>query len=136
MDDQPAASAEQFEHLLANGRLTEIKAGSILADQGDGGGRCFYIAQGAVAVEVDGRRVAHISAGQIAGELAALTGEPRTATLRAVTDVVVRSLPSWDFLALLDEHPDLARTVARDASARIGELLTMKTSRMPLPITA
>lgn len=57
--------------------------------------------------------------GEMVGELAALTGERRSATVVAVTAVRTRVLPGSLLSAFLIEHPELAREIIRMQAHRL-----------------
>jgi zinc transporter ZupT len=63
--------------------------------------------------------LARLSAGQSFGETALLTGEPRTATVTAMSDVVLLKISKEHFDELLDESPRLRQTVETLNSQRI-----------------
>ncbi len=66
-----------------------LEPGDTLVRQGDPGTDLFFLLDGILEVEVDGRIVADVGPGAILGEHAALSGGARTATLRATTPVRV-----------------------------------------------
>lgn len=66
-----------------------LEPGDTLVRQGDQGTDLFFLLDGILDVEVDGRVVAEVGPGAILGEHAALSGGTRTATLRATTRVRV-----------------------------------------------
>ncbi len=85
--------------------------------QGAPGDSMFIIAKGVVGVmlidEKSGvNEVAQLSEGQYFGEMALLTGEPRTATIRAETDVIVLEIPKKALEGILELRPQLAQNIA------------------------
>jgi len=88
-----------------------FKAGEYLTRQGDEGDSLFLIQEGGcvVKVEQDGvkHQVATLSKGDVAGEMAVLTGEPRYADVIAETDTKVWKLSAEQFARVSKEHPDL-----------------------------
>jgi CRP-like cAMP-binding protein len=73
-----------------------------------------------------------ITAGGVFGELAALDGSPRSASVMTVGDTVVASLNHEQFFALLAGQPDVAMAVmrrltniVRTATTRILDLSTL-----------
>ncbi len=88
-----------------------VPAGARIIAQGDEGDTFFIIQEGSCEVNVDkdGTRhsVARLRNGDIVGEIALLTGEPRTANVDAETDMVLWSLTREQFDSLCTEYPDL-----------------------------
>jgi hypothetical protein len=78
--------------IMRGGAMPEIRrlrAGSLLAEQGQPGQEIFLLLDGVIAVSVDGTELAELGPGAILGERAVLEQGLRTATLRAATDCVV-----------------------------------------------
>jgi hypothetical protein len=65
--------------------IRTLSADQTLVEQGTPGTDIYLILDGMFVVEVDGSQVAEIGPGAVVGELAALEGGTRTATLRATT---------------------------------------------------
>jgi CRP/FNR family transcriptional regulator, cyclic AMP receptor protein len=59
--------------------------------------------------------------GELLGDMAALSGQRRTATVVAVDDVEVGFLRANDFRAFLREHPDAALVLIRTLVRRLSE---------------
>ncbi|HEY65649.1 MAG TPA: cyclic nucleotide-binding domain-containing protein [Caldilineae bacterium] len=97
----------------------------IIYRQGDPSDYLYLIESGRVAlvVEMDGTEtpVATLDAGDFFGESAVLTGEPRVATARALTDVDVWLLQPGDFEALTERYPKLALNLGRGLAPRLRE---------------
>jgi putative ABC transport system ATP-binding protein len=79
----------------------------IVIRQGDMGTEFFLIASGAVAVtmhraEAPEVEIATLRTGDVFGEMALLSGEPRNATVRVVEDLEVYCLSSEDFRAAIE----------------------------------
>ena len=69
-----------------------VPGGRAVFSQGDEGDRFFVIESGVAEVVGDGRVVATLAAGEAFGEIALLRRVPRTATVRAVTDLRLQAL--------------------------------------------
>ena len=74
-----------------------IEEGATLVEQGEEGNDMYLLLDGVLEVEVDGDPVAQLGPGAVVGEMAALGGGARTATLRASTPVRVAVLDSETF---------------------------------------
>ena len=73
--------------------------GALLMRTGDVGDRFILIDTGTVEVEIEGSPVRTLGPGGSCGEIALLSGIPRTATVRAITDVTAYALSGPDFIA-------------------------------------
>lgn len=58
--------------------------------------------------------------GNFFGEIALLTGKPRTASVRTLTPVVALKLPKADFNGLLEKHPGMRELLERAAAERMA----------------
>jgi type IV pilus assembly protein PilB len=68
--------------------------------------------------------IATLDSGACFGEMALLTGKPRTATVMAIQATEVFVLEKKDFEALLTEHPTLSISLNKIVAARIEEMNT------------
>jgi MFS family permease len=107
-------SAPVLEALAAGMVAEDAAAGTTIIRQGDAGDRYFVIANGSVAVDIDGRQVNVQGPGEGFGEIALLRDVPRTATVRAIDGVSLYSLRRELFLAALTGVP-----ASRAAAERI-----------------
>jgi voltage-gated potassium channel len=89
--------------------MASLPAGTDLVVEGETGDALFVIVEGsAKVVRSDGTPPIPVGTGSYFGELALLDGSPRSATVRATTDVEVAVLGIRMFRTLLREVPDLA----------------------------
>lgn len=112
-------------------RWRRYGAGEQIIDRQSESRDVFFVISGAVRVVIyslSGREVAldDIPAGGIFGELAALDGNPRSASVMAVGDTTVASLSHDQFFRLLRENPDVAMAVMR----RLANIVRTATSRI------
>jgi CRP-like cAMP-binding protein len=96
-----------------------VPAGQVLFRQGDPADRYYVIEQGAVDVVGDGRLVTKLGPGDGFGEIALLRRVPRTAMVRAATDLQLHVLTSDRFLPVVTGFP----SSAREAGASVEEML-------------
>jgi CRP-like cAMP-binding protein len=85
-----------------------LNDGELLAEEGDDGNEMYVIEAGELEVLKAGRHLATMERGEPVGELAAFTGLPRTASLRARGETDLLVLRSQDMVGLLREDPDIA----------------------------
>jgi len=107
-------------------RSVQIPAGTRIVTEGEPGREMFIICAGKVEVyreNVGGQpAVLHVSQkGNFFGEVALLTGEPRNASVRALTPVLVLRLDRTDFDTLLGEHPHMRKILEAAAQERTGK---------------
>lgn len=76
-------------------------SGEAVVREGDPGDALYIIVEGTVEVDAGGRVVARMAAGDFFGEISLFDGEPRSATVVAVDEVVLLKLKSSDFEKLL-----------------------------------
>jgi predicted acylesterase/phospholipase RssA len=72
-----------------------------------------------VAVDGDERVVRELGPGQVFGELALLTGSPRSAAVRAVRDSELLALDAASFDALLAEDAEFSRALLRELAGQL-----------------
>ena len=96
--------------------------GTVLVREGDPGDSLCIIVDGAVDILKDDHVVAQLEAGDYFGELSLIDGEPRSATVVAVEDVVLLTLSSSAFDSLLGD-PYFCRGILRSLSERFREVL-------------
>ena len=115
------------EHTLAELarrlRSVAVHAGEIVIRQGDAADRLYLVRSGRLRVLVDDeegvRTVRELGAGAAIGELALLTGAPRSATVQAVRDGELLELDAEVFHALLQRDPGFAVAVARTLATQL-----------------
>ncbi len=118
---------EEDRRELADGlRLAPYGAGEVITRQGDVASWLFVLASGEVSVRVEAEGLEHevsrLGPGSILGEMAMMTGEPRAATVVALTDTVCYRLDRAAFEAVLRRRPQLAEDVAAVLARRRAEL--------------
>jgi MFS family permease len=99
-----------------------VEAGREVFRQGDLGDRYYIVADGEVEIVADGRVVAVTGPGGFFGEIALLRGVPRTATVRAKTDVELRALERDDFIAAVTGHATSAEAADAVIATRLSSL--------------
>jgi NTE family protein len=108
----------RLHELAALARPVSLPAGAVLFERGDPGDALYVIRHGRLEVVVDGAVVREAGRGEVLGELALLTGEPRNATVRARRDAELYAVRRADLDVLLAD-PGSARALVRHLAARI-----------------
>jgi zinc transporter ZupT len=118
--------ADEVERILPYIRSRHLMPGEILFRAGAPGDALFIIAHGNVEVLVDAvsgesgaeRKLAELGPGQAFGEMALLSGGPRTATVRSVGEVDLLEISREDFQRLAAGDDRLADAVQRLSHGR------------------
>jgi CRP-like cAMP-binding protein len=102
------------------------RPGERVFERGSAGREVFFVIHGAlnvVSVSPLGREITFAAArsGGIVGEMAAIDGQPRSASVVAVEESMVAILPSEAFIALLESHGEIALQLHRQLSAFVRQ---------------
>jgi HEAT repeat protein len=95
--------------------------GETLVREGEAGSVMFIIVAGSVRVVGHGRDLAERHPGDVVGEMAPLTGEPRTATLVAAGHVRALTLSAAQLESAVGERPELGMALIRLLARRLVE---------------
>ncbi len=112
-------SAAEISRVAELVEEVDAKAGAVLTEQGKPGQSAFLIIDGEAVVVVGDDRVATLGKGDLVGEMALIDHHPRSATVRAVTDMKLLSFDAERFRILLDELPKANRAVMARLSAKL-----------------
>ncbi len=125
---------EVLRAVLEQGRLVRFGPGDIVCRQGDAGDRLFVVKSGVLEVLTmpsDGAEavpVAYLGSGEVIGELALLTGSPRSATVRSPEHAELFEVEKPVFLDLMGLLPALSRNLCLVLARRL-EATTLKLPR-------
>jgi MFS family permease len=109
-----------IEQLAARLVPIQARAGDEIIRRGDHGDRFYVIGSGEVEVLLDGEPPRREGPGSYFGEIALLRDVPRTATVRAATDVELFALDRDDFLPAVTGHADSAEAAEAVIGSRLG----------------
>jgi CRP-like cAMP-binding protein len=106
-------AAPDLEHLCKVARLIKFRPDETIIHEGAPGDRLFLILAGSVRVSTRGKQGAvelgHLSRSAFFGEVACLTGRPRTADVIATTDVEVIAFDRVDVDDILKKYPKVRK---------------------------
>jgi CRP-like cAMP-binding protein len=125
-------------------REVRFSAGEVIFHQGDQGSEMYHIRSGRVAVTIsrpDGEYpLAELGPGSLLGEMALISGPPRTATATAVEEVVAQRIPEELFRQNLLGLPGWAVSVAqvlvdrlRNTTSSLDKMLYERTHSVSAP---
>lgn len=105
-------SSEERGELARGARQLRFGPGEVIVREGDTTSSMFLIAEGRVAISVHGegsasQKVAVLEPGAAFGEISLLTGEPRLATARAVTESMLIEIDKDTIAPVLRANPSL-----------------------------
>ncbi len=115
----------QRAELAGASQLTPYGAGETIVRQGEAGASMFVLARGeaVVRLEPSGTEVARFTEpGAFFGEMSLLTGEPRTASVLAVSDCDVFEIAVEPFRRVVMSDPTVVDRVGLAVAARRAEL--------------
>lgn len=127
---------EVLERLSEQGALEEFGPGQLIVRQGDPGDKLYIVAEGVVeivAMPQDGSEattVAYLGQGEVIGELALLTGSPRSASVRSPEHATLFAIDGPAFVEELGTLPALARNLCVVLAKRL-ETTTLKVPSAP-----
>jgi CRP/FNR family cyclic AMP-dependent transcriptional regulator len=121
-------SGRQLAQLTALTVADELTAGTVLTRQGAAGGIAYILASGQAEVLRAGRRLALLGPGDIVGELSLIDGKPRSATVKAITDLEVLEIDSRDLTRLLRKAPAVTRNLLAALAQRLRQADALPTA--------
>jgi small-conductance mechanosensitive channel/CRP-like cAMP-binding protein len=125
-------SAEEIEQLAGRLRYAPFSAAETLTRQGNPGNDLYFVHRGEVSVRVGAegaeREVASLGPGTFFGERSLMTGEPRSATTVAKSDVECYRMAKSDLEQILKRRPELADALAETLARRDSELSSHRDS--------
>jgi CRP-like cAMP-binding protein len=113
---------EQRAAFLRDARIQEVPAGTRVVEHGDAADSAYFILEGqataGIPEEGGYRGLATMHAGDFFGEIAALTGSPRTADVVADTDMTVLEVRAEALRATMTV-PEISKLVLSTLTSRL-----------------
>ena len=117
-----ALDKKQMSALMRHVDEQEVPAGKVIIKQGSTAFEACVLLQGTVTIERDGQLLETAGPGASFGELAMLDKRPRSATVKAETDVILGVIGPRDFDAALEEVPGLAKALLVSMARRLRSM--------------
>lgn len=115
----------EMQTLVLGCALESYAAGECVFHEGDSGETLYVIRRGSARVHLESRNgsgaagdVATLDEGKFFGEMAFLTGEPRSASIVAATDLDLVAVHKDSLAPLLKNRPEIAESIAEIVSSR------------------
>lgn len=113
----------ELEELIASLTWVYLEGGEALIRQGELDSTLYILFQGRLRVYIQNStsqvHIAEISVGQLVGEIAFLTDQPRTGTVRAIRDSIVLKLDKEHFTQFERSYPTAVAEMAKTAIRRL-----------------
>jgi CRP-like cAMP-binding protein len=98
-----------------------VPAGSVLAREGAAGQELVVIVEGAADVTRRGRKINSVGSGDFVGEIAILTDQPRTASVKTTQPTHALVLTRRDFRTLMRRVPSIQVKVLEALARRLPQ---------------
>src|ERR1700734_557612 len=109
-----------------------FKAGDTIIVEGDDGDTAFFIVSGSVEVIIgqgaNARAVDTLQTGEVFGEMCLIEPGPRSATVKAATDVECLATSYEEFIEAIEDHPDRAAAFMKALVRRLRQMNEMMES--------
>ncbi|HEX8919058.1 MAG TPA: cyclic nucleotide-binding domain-containing protein [Chloroflexota bacterium] len=116
-------AGEDLAPLATVAEEARFKAGDILIRQGEVGDGLYIIVDGEVEIRASSdSQIAVRRSGSVIGEMAVLSGQLRSATCIAASEVLALRMLRDDFLEMLAERPALALGIINILTQRLTEV--------------
>jgi voltage-gated potassium channel len=112
--DVGAATIAEMTRLL---RPREVAAGAAVVRRGQPGDAMYFVVEGEVEIGLD--QPVRLGPGAFFGEIALITGAPRTATVVATRTTILLALDLADFRDLAARRPELREVIDAEAERRL-----------------
>ena len=98
----------------------DLEEGTELTREGKPGREFFAIIEGEADVLMGDKPINSLRQGDFLGEISLITGQPRTATVRATSSVRVLVITERNFRRLLEKTPEIQRKVLLSLAERVA----------------
>ena len=112
-------SGRDLKRLSDSFKESSFSAGDVIATEGQRGVGFFVIADGTVDYTIHDDKVGSGGPGDYFGEVALIDDGPRTATVKATSDVTAYGLTSWEFRPLVEENASIAWELLQKMATRL-----------------
>lgn len=101
-----------------------FKSGERFIEAGTEGDCLYIVATGEAAIVVEGHgQIAVSKQGDVIGEMAIISNNPRAASVVALTDITALQITHADFWALMEENPAVTTSVLKVIVKRLEDTL-------------
>ena len=117
-----AITKEAMPAYLVNPDIERYESGDVIIREGNTDLDFFKLVQGALYVVKDGKKIAQIvQPGEFFGEMAAISGERRTASIISNGRSIIRRFPGEKLPELIEKYPEVARNLFEIIVSRLNK---------------
>jgi type IV pilus assembly protein PilB len=139
------ATKESMPAYMVNPDIIECQDGEVIIREGNTDLDFYKLVRGGLAVVKDGKKIAEINQpGDFFGEMAAISGEPRSASILASGKAVIKRFPGEKLHEVIEKYPDVAKHLFQTLVSRLdrsnklttklaADLLRINQQRKPAP---
>jgi CRP-like cAMP-binding protein len=129
---------DQLESVSSFSFQKTFGPGELIIEEGRTGNGLYIVMYGEVEVikglgSESERLLARLGAGEVIGEMALLGEWPRTASVRALSQVICLGIDRWVFLTQLESHPQLGVKMLQILARPPDQPDTRASGRFPFP---
>jgi CRP-like cAMP-binding protein len=114
-------SKRELEEIARLADELDLPPGRNLTKEGAAGHEFVVLAEGEAEVKRNGKTINHLAAGDFLGELALVTGRPRSATVTTTSDTRLLVITSAAFRRLMRDMPSIQAKVLDAVASRLPE---------------
>ncbi len=114
-----ALSKRQLKGIASSALERTFKPGETIVTQGEKGIGFYLLLSGQAEVVRGGQKVGALSTGQFFGEMALVDEQPRTADVKATSDVRCLVLNRWEFWGAVGQDPEIIRALFVETVRRL-----------------
>lgn len=123
-------NSDVFQALISQFEKVTLKEGQVLFYQGDPSDYLYLMVNGRLSATMstaDGKSkiVGHLHASEVVGELGALSGDPRSLTLKAAEHTLVLRLPNYTFQKLCRQYPAILFETLHPVISRSQQIISL-----------
>lgn len=114
-------SDKQLKRVAAAASERTVHEGEEIIVEGRGGAGFFVIESGQASVSQGGTEIRRLGPGDSFGEMALVDNGPRSATIRAVSELRCHGLTAWQFRPIVEANPEIAWALLETLVARLRD---------------
>ena len=109
----------ELQRVGALADIIDLPAGRTLMREGETGAEAMVIVSGTASIDKAGEVIAQRGPGAIIGEMALISHQPRSATVKLETDAQLLVIGRREFDALMHEMPSVRKNVMESLAMRL-----------------